>query len=371
MKKLRKLGQILLLMVILLTFNIRQVHAEGDLAVSVNAILPENQHNKDVTYYDLRMTPGQKQELELELSNSTDKDQKVNLEINNGTTNDSGVIDYSNRGKDSKRDDSLKIALSDIAKIPNEVLVKAKTKETVKIKLEMPENEFKGIVIGGIKVTEADDKNKKQDKSSEGMKIKNKIAYTIGLNLSESDKEMKAELDLLKAFADQTGGRNVVKANVQNNQPQILEDITYKAEVFEKGKKEVLHKSSAEGYRFAPNSNFNFDVSWESQPFKAGYYNMHMTAESKKTGQKWEWDKEFEITSTEAKKLNAKAIDLDKNNTLLYVVIGLSILLLIIISYVVIKKVLKKKEEKRRKELKKRKKQNGKKKKQSSKKKSK
>lgn len=148
------------------------------------------------------MEPGQKQELELELTNPTDKDELISLELNDATTNDVGAFDYTNRGKDYKRDDSLKLSVTDVANIQDEVLVKAKTTVTIKIKVEMPEQAFKGLLVGGIRVIQGEKDTEKSDSSN--MEIKNKVAYTIGMTLSESDDEVKAELDLLKAFASQT-----------------------------------------------------------------------------------------------------------------------------------------------------------------------
>lgn len=361
MKIIKKIVQIVVVIVILLVGVPNLAWAEGTLAVSVNAILPENQYNKEVTYYDLRMKPGQKQELDFELTNPTDKDEKIKLEINNGTTNDTGAIDYSNRGESYQRDSSLKLGLTDIATVPEEVVVKANSKETVKIKLDMPEESFSGVLVGAVRVTQSDEAeaDSKAKKESGGMQIKNKVAYTVGLNLSETDDEVKAELDLINAFAGQTGGRNVIKGNVQNKEPQVLEEITYEARVTKKGSNDTLHESRAENYRFAPNSNFNFDVSWESQPFKAGDYTYHMKAESKETGQKWEWTKDFKINAEEAKELNKKAIDLDKDNTMLYIMIAIGLLILIILLLLVYIKVKSKKEEKRRKELKKKKRKKG------------
>lgn len=280
------------------------------------------------------------------------------LQLNNATTNDSGTIDYSDRGGKVKRDNSLKLSLTDVAEVPKEVIVKANSKEVVKIKLNMPSQEFKGMILGGIRVTTPDEEDKADKEKGGGMKIKNKVAYSVGINLTESDDKVKAALDLIKVFPGQTAGRNVVKANIQNNQPTVLEDIEYYGEVTKQGNDKVLHKASAEKYRFAPNSNFNFDISWESQPFKAGKYTLNMRAESKETNQKWKWSKDFEITENESKKFNKTAVDLDQDNTKLYIIIGVIALILLIILVAVFIIIKKKKEEERRLELKKRKKAN-------------
>ncbi len=338
---------LLLTSFLMMIIGTTHVVADDNLAVSVNAVLPENQKNKDVTYYDLRMKPNQKQELDFELHNSSNKDQKVLLQINNATTNDVGGIDYSDRGGKVKRDESLKVALTDVAEVPKEVTVKAKSTKVIKIKLTMPKEEFKGEILGGIRVTSPDEDLKKEDTQKGGMQIKNKVAYTVGISLTESDKKMNADLKLLKVFPGQTAGRNVIKAKVQNTAPTILEEIKYEASITQKGKTEVLHKTSAEQYRFAPNSNFNFDIDWENKPFEAGSYTLKMKVESKETGQKWDWNKDFAITRQEAKKLNDKAIELDKDNKLLYIIIGLLIAIIIILIILVI--FIKKKNKKNRK----------------------
>jgi hypothetical protein len=238
-----------------------------------------------------------------------------------------------------------------MANIQDEVLVKAKTTEIVKIKVEMPEQAFKGLLVGGIRVIQGEKDTEKSDSSN--TEIKNKVAYTIGMTLSESDDEVKAELDLLKAFASQTNGRNVIKGNVQNSEPIPLEAITYKAKVTKKGSDEVLHDSQVENYRMAPNSNFNFDVSWKNEPFKVGDYTYHLEAESKETGQKWEWQTDFTIKSEEAKKLNKNAIELEKDNHYLLIMIGLLVVVLMGIAGFLYSQATKKKQVKRKKNSKK------------------
>ena len=331
MKKINKLFSHFFVVFFLLIGMQGRVLADSNLAISVNAILPENQHNKDATYYDLRMKPGQKQTLDFELINPSEKDVTVQLELNDATTNDGGAIDYSSRGEDYQRDDSLRLSLTDLATIPDEVLVKAGSKETVKIKLEMPEEAFKGIIVGGIRVTQADEEEKTSKSANSSMEIKNKVAYTVGMTLSESDEEVDADLVFKKAFASQRNGYNVVKGRVQNTEPQVLEQLYYKAKVTKKGSTKVLHESTGENYRFAPNSYFDFDVNWENQSFKAGDYTYLMSVESKETGQTWDFETDFTITSAEAKKLNKEAIELEKNNLIWLIIIGTALGVIIVI----------------------------------------
>lgn len=103
----------------------------------------------------------------------------------------------------------------------------------------------------------------------------------------------------------------------------------------------------------APNSNFNYGVSWENQEFKAGKYRAKVTAHSEDYNKDWSWDEEFTITKKEAEVLNKEAVELEVTPTpwWVYVLIGLGIaFLLLLILYLIKRYIDKKKEAKRREE---------------------
>jgi len=71
---------------------------EGDNGannVSVSTNIPDNQIDKNQTYFDLLMEPGKEQELEVVLRNNTDKEVTMLADVNTAITNDNGVVDYS------------------------------------------------------------------------------------------------------------------------------------------------------------------------------------------------------------------------------------------------------------------------------------
>ena len=316
---------ILTLSIVLFFFsNFKQVAAEeGNNAFSVKAILPDNQRNKDATYYDLEVKPGQEQDLSLELFNSSSKEQKLSLAINPAITNDNGVIDYSTLPSNYKYDPSLTTPINTIASTEKIVIIPANSKKIVKIHLKLPNENFKGMILGGIYITSLTDDTDDSDNKETGMQIKNKIAYTIGMTLVESNEEVKADLQYEKTTATQEAGRNIVKATIRNPQPINLDDISYQAKIYKEGSTEVIHERTVEGYRMAPQSVFNYPISWNNKPFKAGKYQIKLTAESKKTGQKWNWDEAFTIEADEAKKLNEKAVDLEEDNQwMMYLIAG-------------------------------------------------
>src|SRR5699024_7287967 len=78
-----KIARTMLLM-LLFTFLVSPINlvygAENTGAdYSVKPILPNNQWDKDKSFYDLRVTPGQKETLQLQINNYSDNDQEYNI----------------------------------------------------------------------------------------------------------------------------------------------------------------------------------------------------------------------------------------------------------------------------------------------------
>lgn len=83
---------------------------------------PGNQIDLKKGYFDLKMTPGQEQQLSVALTNSTNKAVSIHPKIAMTTTNDSGVVDYSPSKK--KADETLKYNIEDIVTTEKKLLLK-------------------------------------------------------------------------------------------------------------------------------------------------------------------------------------------------------------------------------------------------------
>ncbi|WP_314062759.1 DUF916 and DUF3324 domain-containing protein [uncultured Vagococcus sp.] len=293
--------------------------------ISVKAILPDNQHDKNVSYYNLMMKAGATQEIELQLFNSSDEDAVAEVSLTAATTNDNGLIDYNL--PDKEIDKSLLYPFNKIASTPKEVTIPAKKDVMTKVTIEMPVMEFDGMILGGINVkakkVEAEEKSE-----SGGMKIENEMSYAIGVVLQENENPVKTDMSLERVFASAVMGANTTKATLQNPTSAVMEDVSIEAKVYKKGNDTVLFETKKDGYRMAPNSSFDFGVGLGNKPYVTGDYVMKVTATSDpkdpKNGeeQTWNLEKEFSVTAAEAKKLNdASAVELEKDY-LMYIIIG-------------------------------------------------
>ncbi|MGX7150249.1 DUF916 and DUF3324 domain-containing protein [Enterococcus ureasiticus] len=328
-------------------------HASAEeMSFSVEAKLPENQRDKSKTYFDLRVKPGETQELEVELKNNTDKDVTVQTKANTAITNDNGVIDYG--AVDPKLDKTLAYPFGKLAKVDPEVQLAPKETKLLKVQVALPSETFNGIILGGLHFTQKEEKAGENKES--GVQIENKFAYVIGVRLSENDDEVKPELQLTGAKAGQRNYRNNVLGTLQNPTPRILGNMTVTADVFAINNQEapVFHNKQ-ENLNMAPNSSFNYGIPTANKPFKAGKYILKMAVEA--AGEKWEFEKEFEIKEDEAKKLNDDAVELAEEDSdyTLYFIIGGAVFGVVIIGLIIwmIRQRKKHQEELRRKEARK------------------
>ncbi len=313
---------------LLLNINLSQVKAkEESVGYSVRAIIPENQIDHSISYFDLRMSPNQHQEIQTEIFNSSNEDINIDVHITNPITNSNGLIDYTDL--EVKTDRSLKIPITKIASINDMTInIPAGESKIVPIQLEMPEKEFDGIILGGVYFEKRIEKT--AEKTS-GVQITNKYTYVLGLKLSETENEVKPKLHLKSVYPNLVNYHTAVIANIQNSTPVIVDKLAINAKVFNsKGK--VENRVDVEDYKMAPNSSMDFVIDWKNKELKPGKYTLSLHANS--GIQNWDWEKQFVIQEGKAKILNEEAVEISKDNN--YLVYGLSFVILILIVVIVL-----------------------------------
>ncbi|WP_242141904.1 MULTISPECIES: DUF916 and DUF3324 domain-containing protein [unclassified Bacillus cereus group] len=324
MKCMKKVVSSVLAIVFLLHMASMTTYA-AEMKFAVTAVIPENQIDKNQTYFDLKMKPGQKQTLQVQMKNDTDKEVVVETHANTAVTNSNGIADYSMTNP--QFDSTLKIPFSKIAKVQKETKIPAKSTVTLDVNIEMPNESFDGVILGGLYFTEKEDEKAKG--KSDNVQIKNKYAYAIGVVLRETDTEVKPDLKLNEIKPGQVNARNVVTANLQNTKAAMLKHLTVDAKVYTEKGKNVLHETKKEDLRMAPNSNFDYAISWDNKALEPGTYRLEMKATD--GDQKWEWTKKFTIEGDKAKELNKTAVEAQKDYTMYYIIGGILLFILLLI----------------------------------------
>lgn len=322
------------LMIIMGLFIVGQTSQASQLNFSVKPVLPEFQLDKEKTYFDLKLPNKNDTEVEVVLSNQTDKDVTVETSLNRATTNINGIVEY---GKPTEKDDSsLVIDIEKIVTIAEpSVVVKAKSDRKINIKIAQPKEKIEGVLAAGLtfKEKQADEDEGK----SEGLAIKNEYAYLVALLIhgDKKQEDIKSELVLNEVEATQSNVRNMIAANLQNTQGKYLNKLAIEGKVTKKDDKETLYELKKTDLQMAPNSNFNYLIPLDGKRMVPGKYTVHLTAKSESGD--WKFDKDFTITAEEAKEYNEKDVNIEKPDyTWFYVAGGVALLVLIQIMIIII-----------------------------------
>lgn len=307
------------------------MYADG-FTISVKPEIPDNQQGDYANMYNLKMTAGEEKEYTLHITNKGNDEKNVDVAIVNASTLADGIIDKSDA--EAQMVKGAKNLLTDITTLKdNEVTVPANTTKDVTFKIKAPKEEMAGIILGGIYVLDKNEDGQK-DTGKGGMSLHNQIGYPIEIMLATSDKQVKAKLELDQITADTHGGHPSVKIPIQNVNPNIIPDLTVKTEISQKGSKKIIVSDEKKDNQLAPQAIFPHQVKLSDGTVKAGTYTAHIQATSEYG--EWSWDREFEITSKEAKEINETTIQ-TPTPTWVYILIGTGILVLLIIAFLVAK----------------------------------
>ena len=326
---------ILIFSVILIAFTIIPFSvsaSESDVGFSVRAIIPKNQIDPMKSYFDLKMKPGQKQVIKIQVFNSSTEEETIEMDVTFATTNRNGLIEYSET--DTKRkDESLKFPLTEIAKTESrEIVIPAGKSKIVPVSISMPRQKYDGAILGAAhfkkKVKETN------ENSASGVEIKNEYAYVVGIKLTETTEEVYPDLHLKYIKPNLINYRTAVVANIQNSEAVIVENMDVTAKIYKKGSTKLLYRTDKKDLNMAPNSNFEYPIDLKNDPLKPGTYRLKMKVMI--GTQIWEWDEDFKIGEV-ANKLNEKALELNKSYLWWYM--GGGMLLLLALLLIIVKNV--------------------------------
>lgn len=350
MKK-KKLFFLLATIIIALLLPIKTYAEDSSNATgfTYKSIIPDNQRDTDVGYFDLRMTPGQKQTVKIKIKNLSAEEIEVSVKLNGAKTNVNGVVEYG--PTPIKKDKSLKYDFEKIVSAPETVKIPAKEERDVDITINMPEASFDGMISGGIQLQKVEKENKTKPQKTG---VVNKYAYIIGMILTETDKEMQPNLKLNKVYVALNNARNTFFVNFSNVEPVYLENMTTQVQIMKEDSDEVLYETKRSGMRMAPNSLIDFPVDMEGDRMVAGNYHAKILVTS--GDRKWNWDEKFKITDEEADKFNSQSVGLEEVQTFNWKLVAgiiLGVVALAVIIFVLIRTISKKKQAKKKLERKK------------------
>ena len=286
---------------------------------SVQAILPDNQKNKDVSYYDLQVEPNQPTTLELMVVNTGTEKINVEVELNNAYTTDSATIGYDQYKAQLYKNKIPSLdSLVDGPRKTSVALDKGEIKK-VSFKIKAPDQPFAGIILGGVTSTAT-----VNTAGKEKVGVSNQIRYVKGVVLHSKSDEVTPNMNLIKAEPRAINDEMGLSYTVDNLAPININDVSVKAVIKHRGMKDI--KYLAKNLQIAPDSKFSYFIPIDH--LKPGIYSTKLTFTSKSG---------YSKTMTNKLKVSQgfiHALDETKHETssamgLIYVIIGLFAVLVI------------------------------------------
>ncbi|MCC4121979.1 DUF916 and DUF3324 domain-containing protein [Lactococcus lactis] len=285
------------------TINYADDSSASDMGgFSIEGIPNENQLDKDSGYFYLKERPSQRDKIKIKLINTSNEEKNLEVKIVNANTNSNGIIDYSGSLEDNK---ILHTPLTTILK-PESIINKVPANSSVEttVDINMPAVSYKGVVMGGIVVSEKE-KNVKKDTGAIG----NKYSYTLGVVLTNEDKVQlfsNVSVELQNVISRLSFGRKVIQANIINPNPYIFSKAEVKGAVYNEDGKTKIKENSLNNVSIAPYSALPFQIDWQKDDLKPGTYIFKGSVKTEENT--WNFEKKFEIKTTEAKKINEESV---------------------------------------------------------------
>lgn len=282
-------------------------------------------------YFELNVQPGQSYPLKLKLTNNLGQAIKITVVPTVAGTSDNGQINYTNLTK--KRDSSLKYDWTKMGPTRQTVTVQPGQSQEVTETLTVPQGNFNGVMLGSFYVySPTVNKKLKKDslKKNRKMAITNLYSYSVGamFNIGDIDKA-QPDLRLRNIKVGLFKVDPAVFINLQNFQPKYISNhkMQVHARIYPRKSNKLVVQNKQTQMSFAPNSNFNFPVSWGGKRMQAGDYQARVRVRTPERS--WYFTKNFTISPADADRLNRANPNYHKNYWPLILIIVLIILLLI------------------------------------------
>ncbi|MGM0218744.1 WxL protein peptidoglycan domain-containing protein [Enterococcus sp. AZ126] len=285
----------------------------------MKAIFPDNQREEINTYYDLVIEPNRTQEVQLAIVNNTKDFKQFSITVENSFTNDDISIGYGNL---KKYDPTLTIKLTDLVTVPATAELEPHQTKILAFTIKTPKKPFKGIVLGGIRVTEGNE----EKRASAG--VTNLFSYVLPIEMRMNEEPGQQELVFKEILVKKNKYATQLRASLQNPQPILLSGLTVTTKIFEEKEQKPLVEKTVKNRQVAPNTSFYPTIYLDKKVLRPGKYRVEVSVNGKTLSETWKQtitlknDEIKEIT----KSFQIKNTTTEYGEMILFCVLGLFLL---------------------------------------------
>lgn len=293
----------------------------------VQPILPKEQKDQSLNYFDLSLSKDQTKEIKMKIQNFTNHKITVNSDLRNAMTQIGGGINFQPTTKGL--DQSLKNPFTKIAKLDKNgqrIDLDPRQAKTIKVTIKMPSEQTRGLIYGDWHFIEY--LNKKGGQTS----VASNYAYSVGVALRGQHYRVYPELKYHKVSAMLYQQHPATAVKIRNTQPMAVNNVSAKAVVSKKGVFSSKRVFTMSNKSIAPNSILVLPVSWNYDRLDPGKYTVEAAIKGENLWNKlpmtWHFKKQFTIRDSDVKSINAQSIK-KPTNMWAYVATASGIIMLI------------------------------------------
>ncbi|KRL13372.1 cell surface protein [Schleiferilactobacillus perolens DSM 12744] len=236
-------------------------------AYSVTAILPGNQVDKQLNYWQLHLSPKQVQSLQLQVANIGREAITVRVQANNGTTDANPQIIYSQSASTIYPKPATSFASMVIGEREQAVTLAPGAVKILTFRIRAPADHFSGMILGGLYAT--------ADVTTTATQVRQIVAYQRSVVLQGKDiNQVRPKIQFGAAKPVAEAGRFVLYLATRNTAPMYAYALTNKLTIYRQDTgKRVVHTSGTDG-KIAPHSRFNWQ--FLIPKLAAGSYEMRL-----------------------------------------------------------------------------------------------
>ncbi|WP_339014667.1 DUF916 domain-containing protein (plasmid) [Lactococcus garvieae] len=303
--------------------HMQSVHADSP-ELSIETVLPDNQINKKLSYFDLNISPNLKQNLVLKVKNNGSTPLKIDIDITDGYTTFNGDLDYSIT--DTHKKISVPLSIKKIITPDKKVIeLDAKEEQEISLSLSVPEDIQEGIILGGVRFRQhqgADSENSKNET------VSNEYAYVKGIKLTYGDIP-SVKLKTSSARLSNIQHQPTVLFDFSNKTASIGLDIQLKTRVEEKNSGKVVAEDISK-VDMAPYANATLPVKLEEKKLPAGDYKLIVNIQGKGIKEE-DQILYFKVTEKESQKTKEVASQVEQYIPTWLIIVGIALFLLLLV----------------------------------------
>lgn len=250
------------------TGNTQAASQQENADFEIQPILPRNQVDLSLNYFDIQTKPDTKQVISMRVQNFTDHKIVVESSIRNAYTEVGGNIDFTENTK--QLDKSLKVPITSIAKLDEsakKIYLGPKEAKIINTTITMPKENFDGFIYGDWHFIEYVKKSTKDTSS-----VSSNYAYSVGIALRGNPYKVYPDLRYKGTKTMLYNRHPAIGIKLRNVNPMLLKDTSIKATVKKKGAMENQRSYITTEKKIAPNSEIILPISWAYDSLKPGTY---------------------------------------------------------------------------------------------------